>query len=109
MFKFFNKEVRYAQRSSKWSSVRKYHLEKNNSCLACGRKNKLEVHHIVPVHIAPDKELDPDNLVTLCADPCHLVFGHFMNYRNYNPYVLEYCQYYRSRMQKIHLDTAGCV
>lgn len=85
MFNFLNKNLRYAQRSSKWSKVRKDFLSVNNYCAACGsRDKKLEVHHKIPVHINPDLELEISNLITLCADPCHLVFGHLMNFKYYN-------------------------
>ena len=31
----------------------------------------LQVHHIVPLEEAYDLRLDDDNLITLCAFPCH--------------------------------------
>lgn len=80
----FNKKIRLAFRSPKWSNVRKQHLEKNPQCAACGKDKKLEVHHKVPVHINPDGELDPSNLITLCADPCHIVFGHLLDWKSWN-------------------------
>lgn len=83
MFNFLNK-LRYAVRSPKWSSVRKKHLNNNGTCAVCGRTKKLEVHHIRPVHLFPDLELDPSNLITLCADPCHLMFGHLMDFKSWN-------------------------
>jgi 5-methylcytosine-specific restriction endonuclease McrA len=85
VFNFLNRSIRYAQRSSKWSKIRKEFLANNNYCAACGSKDKkLEVHHKIPVHVNPDLELDLSNLITLCADPCHLVFGHLMNFKHYN-------------------------
>lgn len=84
----FNR-VRYAIRSPKWTSVRKEHLKINNYCIACGRDKKLEVHHIKPVHLFPELELDMSNLVTLCADPCHLVFGHLMNFKSWNREIIK--------------------
>jgi len=93
MFNIFNK-IRYASRSNKWSNVRKNHLEKFPTCAACGRNSKLEVHHKIPVHISPELELDPSNLVTLCDTPCHLVFGHLFNYKSYNKLVDEDCSVY---------------
>lgn len=93
MFNIFNK-LRYAVRSPRWQTVRKQHLKEHNACIACGRTKKLEVHHIKPVHLYPDLELDPSNLVTLCADPCHIVFGHFMNFKSWNTDVVSDCQVY---------------
>ena len=81
---FFNKKIRFAIRSPKWSSIRKQHIKENPSCAACGRNKKLEVHHIEPVHKNPDRELDPSNLITLCDSPCHLLFGHLMDYKSWN-------------------------
>ena len=88
MFNFLNK-IRYAVRSPKWSTVRKKHLENNSVCVVCGRNKKLEVHHVKPVHLFPELELDPSNLVTLCADPCHLVFGHLMDFKSWNKDVID--------------------
>ena len=87
MFNFL-KKLRYAIRSPKWSNVRKEHLKNHETCAACGRDKKLEVHHIKPVHLFPELELDPSNLITLCADPCHIVFGHLMNFKSWNIDVL---------------------
>ena len=97
MFNFL--KIRYATRSPKWSSVRKEHLKNNPSCIACGRTSKLEIHHKIPVHISPDLELDPSNLVTLCADPCHLVFGHLLNFKSYNKMVIENCSVYLNEVK----------
>jgi len=97
MFNFLNK-LRYATRSSKWTEVRKQYLKEHPSCIACGRDRKLEVHHKIPVHISPELELDPSNLVTLCADPCHLLFGHLMNFKSYNKSVVEDCTVYLKKV-----------
>lgn len=94
-----NKILRFASRSSKWSEVRKKHLEKEPCCMACGSCNKPEVHHIVPVHLDPSKELDPDNLITLCDKYCHFIFGHFMNYQSWNPNVVQDSAYYFKNKQ----------
>lgn len=93
------KKIRYATRSPKWSKVRKEHLNKFSVCAACGRNTKLEVHHKIPVHLNPDLELDPNNLITLCDDPCHLVFGHLFNYKSYNKSVENDCSVYLSKVR----------
>jgi len=90
----FNKKIRLAFRSPKWFNVRKQHLENNPTCAACGKNKKLEVHHKVPVHINPERELDPSNLVTLCADPCHIVFGHLLDWKSWNIDVEEHSSVY---------------
>lgn len=93
MFNIFNK-LRFATRSPKWQTVRKKHLATNSRCIACGSVKKLEVHHIKPVHLYPELELEPSNLVTLCADPCHIVFGHFMNFKSWNINVVNDAKVY---------------
>jgi hypothetical protein len=98
MFNFLNK-LRYATRSPKWQTIRKNHLKNNPFCIACGRDAKLEVHHKIPVHMSPELELDPSNLVTLCADPCHLLFGHLMNFKSYNKSVIEDCSVYLNKVK----------
>lgn len=77
-------------RSSKWPKVRDAFLRLNPSCSVCGCTSKLEVHHIIPFHIAPARELDPTNLITLCESKkygsnCHLLFGHLGDYKKFNP------------------------
>lgn len=93
------KKIRFATRSPKWANIRKQHLEEHPSCAACGRDKKLEVHHIKPVHINPDLELDPENLLTLCADPCHIIFGHLMNFKSYNNEVVRDCSVYLRKVK----------
>lgn len=82
------KRIRCAVRSPKWKSVRQKHLLEHPCCAACGKSVKLEVHHIEPVHLNPDRELDPSNLITLCDTPCHIVFGHFMDWKSWNSEVI---------------------
>jgi 5-methylcytosine-specific restriction endonuclease McrA len=86
-------------RSGSWPKVRREHLARNPVCEACGRRESLEVHHVVPFKDNPGLELDPDNLVTLCGDPCHIVHGHLMSWRRINPEVREDCRRYRQKMR----------
>lgn len=90
----FKKFIRHAYRSPKWNSVRKEHLAMHPYCAACGKNKKVEVHHIEPVHINPSRELDPENLLTLCDNPCHIVFGHLLNYKYWNKDVVRDCRVY---------------
>lgn len=92
-------KIRYAVRSPKWSSVRKEHLKQNPNCAACGKNKKLEVHHIKPVHTNPELELDPSNLITLCADPCHILFGHLMDWKSWNTNVINDTSVYLSKVK----------
>ena len=55
-----------------WSRFRRYILDRDGwRCAACSRPGKLEVSHIVAVHVDPSRELDPDNVRVLCR-ACHL-------------------------------------
>jgi 5-methylcytosine-specific restriction endonuclease McrA len=83
--------LRYAIRSPRWRTVRKEFIKNNNSCAACGSTKDLEVHHVIPVHIDESKELDMDNLITLCSESCHILFGHLMDFKSHNPMVREDC------------------
>lgn len=88
------------ERSSQWRRVRAEHLKKEPVCQACGRSRELDVHHVIPVSFDPNKELDPNNLITLCSSPCHIVFGHFMNYHCYNKDVRKMVADYRKALDK---------
>ena len=61
----------------------------NPTCAACGSTLRLEVHHVLPVHVRPDLELTPSNLITLCEGEHlhHYTLGHGHNWDNYNPSV----------------------
>lgn len=85
-------------RSGRWPSVRATHLKRQPKCIACGRDKDLEVHHVMPYHLDPALELDDGNLVTLCADPCHLVFGHCLSWQRWNPAVREDCAAFAKRL-----------
>jgi 5-methylcytosine-specific restriction protein A len=94
-----------SKRSHEWPRVRREHLDREPACRACGGIEKLEVHHIVPFHLDPSKELDPANLVTLCESGkggvvCHLAIGHLGNYRNFNLLVTSDASWWRSRRGK---------
>lgn len=96
------------KRSGKWATVRKEHLVNNPSCASCGETKKLEVHHKLPFDDDPSKELDPDNLITLCECAsggiiCHLAIGHNGNYQRYNPNVEKDAAYFKE-MLKNRLD-----
>lgn len=80
-----------AARSSKWSKVRAEHLKREPACRVCGRRDDLEVHHILPVHLRPDLELAESNLLTLCEAPVnhHFEWGHLGRWASYNNSVLD--------------------
>lgn len=76
-----------AARSPEWRTIRKVFIDKHPECAVCEKKGKLlsplEVHHVIPFHIDPRGELDPDNLVTLCPVH-HLWVGHLGSFRSWN-------------------------
>lgn len=88
--KILNRDPTGKKRSPKWRKVRKKHLKAEPYCVACGKRKKLQVHHIKPFHIAPELELEPTNLITLCTNRvmnCHLIIGHRRNFKNHNENV----------------------
>lgn len=86
--RWFSYRIEEAPRSPLWPRVRKIHLLANPACAACATGKKLEVHHIVPYHHDPARELEPGNLLTLC-ERCHFLFGHFDNWLDVNPNARE--------------------
>lgn len=99
MFRWIKDTLFGAPRSGKWPRVRRQHLEREPACVACGRTKALEVHHVLPFSERPELELDPDNLITLCGDPCHIVHGHLMSWTRSNPDVRQDCERYRQKMR----------
>jgi hypothetical protein len=83
-------------RSGKWAAWLKAFL-KGKSCIACGQREALTGHHVVPYHIDPSRECDPTNVVPMCGDRCHLVHGHFNDYSLDNPTVREDCAAYNAK------------
>jgi hypothetical protein len=79
-----------ARRHKTWRKVRSSHILKHPRCAVCGLTTKLEVHHVIPFHIAPALELEPSNLLTLCENGkygirCHQLIGHLGSYQRVNP------------------------
>lgn len=74
-------------RSPQWSDLRDKWLSFNPVCAACGVDKKLEVHHILPVHVAPQHELDWGNLITFCRR-CHLLVGHCDDWLAWNEHCV---------------------
>lgn len=80
----------FFERSPQWPALRAKHIAKEPVCQVCGARVFLDVHHILPVHQFPDRELDPQNLITLCRGRdggCHLRFGHLWSWLSYNASV----------------------
>ena len=79
-----------AQRSPKWSEVRRGYIALYPNCAVCDKKGTIlssnEAHHCVPFHLQPEMELNPKNLITLCREH-HLFFGHLGNFKSINENV----------------------
>lgn len=79
------------ERSTRWPAARRKHIKAFPECAACGSRVGLQAHHVAPFHLAPERELDPTNLLTLCESvgglECHEFFGHGANFRAYVPDV----------------------
>lgn len=63
------------------------------------------MHHIEPFHVAPELELDPANLITLCESKrngvtCHLWFGHLGDYRSINREAASDARRWRMKMKQ---------
>lgn len=97
-------------RSNQWPRVRAEYIKTHPECLACGQRDHLNVHHVVPFSVDPSKELDPENLVTLCTDGpgncnCHLLFGHLGNFRSKgNPNVRRDAARFREMLKSVKFD-----
>lgn len=75
--------LRVAGRASGWTALRQRHLRTNPVCIITGAKVNLDVHHVRPVHLFPELELDPSNLRTIRGD-LHLAIGHCGNWSLWN-------------------------
>lgn len=93
-------------RSSHWAKVRQEHLKTQGSCQVCGSTDNLNVHHIQPVHLKPELELEPTNLITLCEGGhpyhfnCHFMFGHLASWYSYNESVIDDSHHWKEKITK---------
>ena len=60
-------------------------------CQMCGTRKQLHVHHIMPWHVSEELRYSFDNLITLCQ-PDHFRFGHWLDWKQYNPNIVELCE-----------------
>jgi 5-methylcytosine-specific restriction endonuclease McrA len=98
-------------RSPEWARVEKEHLQREPACAACGyRGRKLQVHHVKPFHLHPQLELDPRNLITLCAArgrEHHLLLGHLDEWASYNEHIrTDVKRFYHKSAAQIRADLA---
>ncbi len=95
-------------RSGSWPRARREHLAQFPTCAACGGSENLTVHHVEPFQLNPAKELDPDNLITLCESPshnCHFIFGHLCDWKSWNESVrADAARYLKEIKNRPHID-----
>jgi 5-methylcytosine-specific restriction endonuclease McrA len=88
-----------AKRSSKWRSTRKRFMARADGCSICSRKRRIEAHHVIPFHLAPDLELEFSNLIALCRR-CHLFVGHLGAWQRINLVVESDAAHWRAKMRE---------
>jgi hypothetical protein len=95
-------------RSPHWHHVEKEHLAKEPACQWCGYSKHVQVHHIRPFHLAPELELDPSNLITLCEEGgylnCHLVHGHNGDFKSFNLAIRQECEEHKKGTDRVLLE-----
>jgi hypothetical protein len=91
-------------RSDKWPEFRKnWFKEHGEFCRLCGGKEKVELHHIQPFHLAPNLELAEVNVIALCESEkgglnCHLAIGHLGSFKSFNPTVVADIQFWHDKI-----------
>lgn len=74
--------TKHLRRSWSVRKAMKKFREQHTSCAYCGRREKLHVHHVVPVSVSAELADKAYNMIMLCGNRCHLVIGHEGDYRN---------------------------
>lgn len=100
------KTPRLVLRSSKWAGTRKKHLLAFPTCAVCDGRKQLSVHHLVPFHVDPSRELSTDNLLTLCESKkfgvnCHLFVGHFGTWQRVNPGAVVDSKFWNQKLLRL--------
>lgn len=63
--------------SYKWTKTKRIVKVRDQGCVICGRRNRLEVHHINDASYHPELRFDLSNLETLCYW-CHRPMYHIL-------------------------------
>lgn len=75
-----------APRHPRWPEAARAFVRRNPFCAVCRTKSDLQVHHELPFHLFPAREMDESLWHVLCRR-CHLFVGHLGDFRSYNPRV----------------------
>jgi len=87
------------RRSSGWPPVEKEVLAEHQECLACKAPSEVG-HHIIPFHVAPERELDKSNIAALCHE-CHYYMAHFKGrWASWNPNIVEDAAVFRGELER---------
>jgi hypothetical protein len=86
-----------AARSGKWSKIRNEFVTEYPKCAACNSEKMINCHHIEPFSENPERELDKNNLISLCFS-CHFIFGHLKSWISHNPNVVQDSAWYNQKM-----------
>ena len=81
----------YEKIKEKWEEFEKEYWKKHPDekyCHVCGERARVELHHIIPRHICPDRIFDESNLIPLCR-ACHFRWGHLNDWERFNPNIVE--------------------
>jgi hypothetical protein len=81
-----------------WRKIRNQFIKLEPICQLCAAHKKLQVHHIFPYHLWENLRYEEQNLITLCV-PCHFAFGHFGNWKDSNPDLLELVEHVHTRRE----------
>jgi hypothetical protein len=86
-----------------WNKIRREHLKGQPTCQVCNTKQKLAVHHIIPIWVKPDMEGEKINLITLCENPktlfCHFTFGHLGRWKRYNMGIVNDAESFKTKIR----------
>ncbi len=79
------------KRDPQWPALSKKMIkEAGNKCALCNKSKNLITHHIIPVHVNKELELNENNLIVLCehlTHNCHFFIAHCCDWRSYNPEI----------------------
>jgi len=69
-----------------WKSYKRTYIQRHHPivCAACGRYDRLDLHHVKPVAEFPELQFEDSNIVPLCRLH-HFIIGHLSNWAIYNP------------------------
>lgn len=89
-------------RSPHWGSFKREFEKKNpKQCAVCGDK-QVQLHHRLPFHLDPSKELDENNVIWLCEGEGtlnhHRGHGHLGSFQSFNKDVVEDAEIWKKKI-----------